>query len=1044
MRIRTAWHSRRRRVTERKSQVSGKQDADRGIDVEVSRGVMRHSPVLQSSLVSAFGIAITLSAWAATAFHDLSLIRYAVKNADYARAAEGAVFLGLVTGLVYGSLVYLLARYMCDRRVAAHRCASDADLAEFRTSGSAPEVTILVPSYKENPQVVRKTLLSAALQDYPRRAVVLLIDDPPVPATIADRRALDAVRRIPRDIESLLAPWHARTSAALDAFDRCPPMNWRALESEGRLAVQLLRDVAQWFMERARGEKIHDHSDELFVELTFRQQAERYADEAETLSLRIDRADVDRVYLRALYQRLAQQFNVGLSLFERKRYVNLSHEPNKAMNLNSYIGLMGGRFRERGQQGERLLEADDAGPISVADSELLVVLDADSILHPEYTLRLAQRLGQRKYRRVAVIQTPYSSFPGARSLVERVAGATTDIQYQLHQGFTGWDATFWVGANAMVRKQALQEIAETREERGFQIRTFIHDRTVIEDTESTIDLRARGWQLDNYPERLAFSATPPDFGALLIQRRRWANGGLLILPKLWRYCLRGDKRGAAVIEAFFRFHYLTSLAIVNVALLTLLAFSFDDRMASAWLPVTAVPYYLLYASDLRRIGYRRRDVLRIYALNLLLIPVNLGGVLKSLHQACTGRRSSFGRTPKVPGRTAAPVGYIVAEFVLLSWWTFGAVMELDHGRWLNSVFGAVNVIFLLYAIIRFIGARQAREDLRPLWTNVALLLRSLSPPRKLLRIGARVYPVIALVMVLLSPDPARGVDLAVTVDDLPTHGPLPAGLTREAVADLFIAVLKKHRVPGVVGFVNAGQIEVVPAYTGILQRWVEAGYLLGNHTLNHTDIDRSPAQDFLVDVDRNDRILATYGGADARLFRYPYLHEGNTLAKRRAIRVALRDRGYEVAQVTVDFYDWAWNAPYAACVAGGNLAAVEVLKRTFLGAAVDALSWADSTALTLVRRPVKQILLLHLGAFDALMLDELLTAYELRGVRFIPVQEAIADAVYGIDPDVPWGDQRNFLGQLLQATGRLRTRAGGTPASRHELGTLCPVQRSGM
>lgn len=770
----------------------GKRDADLGIDVEVSRGVTRRTPVLQSSLVSAFGIAITLTAWGAAGFHDLSLIRYAVKNADYGRAAEGAVFLGLVTGLVYGSLVYLLARYMYGKRVAAHRCASDADLNDFRTSGSAPGVTILVPSYKEDPQVVRKTLLSAALQDYPRRAVVLLIDDPPLPATVADRCTLDTVRRIPREIEGQLAPWHTRTSGALAAFDRRPPMNWRALEAEGRLTVQLLRDVAQWFMERARLEKIHDHSDELFVELTFRRQAQRYADEAATLSLRIDRADVDRVYLRSVHQRLAQQFDVGLSFFERKRYLNLSHEPNKAMNLNSYIGLMGGRFREREQQGERVLEAAEAGPISVADSELLVVLDADSILHPEYTLRLAQRLGQREYRRVAVIQTPYSAFPGARSLVERIAGATTDIQYQLHQGFTGWDATFWVGANAMVRKQALQDIAETREERGFQIRTFIHDRTVIEDTESTVDLRARGWQLDNYPERLAFSATPPDFGALLIQRRRWANGGLLILPKLWRYCLRGGGRGAAVIEAFFRFHYLTSLAIVNVALLTLLAFAFDDRMASAWLPVTAVPYYLLYASDLRRIGYRRRDVLRVYALNLLLIPVNLGGVLKSLQQACTGRRSAFGRTPKVPGRTAAPVGYIVAEFVLLSWWTFGAAMELDHGRWLNSVFGAVNAAFLLYAIVRFIGAREAREDLRPLWTDVSRRVRLLSPPRKLLRAGARVYPLIALVLVLLSPDSARGVDLAVTVDDLPTHGPLAPGLTREAVADRFIAVLKKH------------------------------------------------------------------------------------------------------------------------------------------------------------------------------------------------------------------------------------------------------------
>ena len=45
-----------------------------------------------------------------------------------------------------------------------------------------------------------------------------------------------------------------------------------------------------------------------------------------------------------------------------------------------------------------------------------------------------------------------------------------------------------------------------------------------------------------------------------------------------------------------------------------------------WLPLAALPYYLLYARDLCRIGYPAADVLRVYALNLLLIPVNLAGV----------------------------------------------------------------------------------------------------------------------------------------------------------------------------------------------------------------------------------------------------------------------------------------------------------------------------------------------------------------------------------------------------------------------------------
>ena len=99
---------------------------------------------------------------------------------------------------------------------------------------------------------------------------------------------------------------------------------------------------------------------------------------------------------------------------------------------------------------------------------------------------------------------------------------------------TYYGATFWVGANAVIRKEALEDIVEVETVGGFEIRTYIQDRTVIEDTESSIDLGAHGWKLANYPERLSYSATPPDFGSLVVQRRRWANGGLLILPKLGR------------------------------------------------------------------------------------------------------------------------------------------------------------------------------------------------------------------------------------------------------------------------------------------------------------------------------------------------------------------------------------------------------------------------------------------------------------------------------------------------------------------------------
>jgi len=179
------------------------------------------------------------------------------------------------------------------------------------------------------------------------------------------------------------------------------------------------------------------------------------------------------------------------------------------------------------------------------------------------------------------------------------------------------------------------------------LQSTIESRTVIEDTESSIDLINKGWKLQNYPDRLAYSATPPDFGSLLIQRRRWANGGLIILPKLLGYLLQHPFRFQKLPEVFMRAHYLISLAGTSGGVLLLLVFPFEKSIQTLWLPLSALPYYVLYGRDLVKEGYRWADLPRVYALNLALISVNIGGVLASLRQAITGKRSAFLRTPNL-------------------------------------------------------------------------------------------------------------------------------------------------------------------------------------------------------------------------------------------------------------------------------------------------------------------------------------------------------------------------------------------------------------
>ena len=667
-------------------------------------------------LLSHAAIGITLIAsLVALGGITLSVVQ-ATASYRWGTALGQALFLAIVAFLVYGGLVYQVARVGHLRRLAKHRPASAKALHRFFHGRHAPAITILVPSYKEDPRVVRRTLLSAALQDYPRRRLVLLIDDPPKSTRPADVDLLVAARNLPEEIQEFLKKPEEQFRDALDGLMERIARGSLDQAAETAGLAQLYQDAATWFEEQAIGYPVADHADGLFVELTFRRPAQEYREKADSLGEQGPAGWTRPQDLVKEYRRLAARFRLDVSSFERKRFANLSHEPNKAMNLNSFIGLIGQDWHFVQRAGELFLEPAEPGraDLSVPDADYVLMLDADSVVAPDYALRLAHLLAQPGHERIAVVQTPYSAFPNAPGLLERTAGATTDIQYLIHQGFTAHNATFWVGANALARRTALEDIAESDVERGHPIRRFIQDRTVIEDTESTVDLVARGWQLHNYPERLAWSATPQDFGSLLIQRRRWANGGLLILPKLIRHLVRAPKLSAALREAFMRCHYLVSLTVVNVGLLLMLTLPFDDSLAGLWLPLTALPYFALYTRDLCLIGYRASDVLRVFALNLMLIPVNLGGVLLSLRQACTGKKSPFGRTPKIEGRTAVPPHYLIAEGAILGAWLLGMAYEFTYGRALHGWFALANAAFLAYAIVRFIGLRES-------WTDLAMI-----------------------------------------------------------------------------------------------------------------------------------------------------------------------------------------------------------------------------------------------------------------------------------------------------------------------------------
>ncbi len=671
-------------------------------------------------LIGQLAIAVTVIGWAL--FVILTLTRSSTLGGASDRPPLDLAtifYIAIMTLLACSSLAYLTTRLGYYSRTRSHRRATRAELAQ-PFEQRAPALTALIPSYQEDERTIRMTVLSAALQEYPELEVVLLIDDPPTPRYAGPARMLAAGRRVPQEIDALLREPCARYQTALDCLET------KFIEG-GKTTVEDVDGVAAeyehaagWLAAYAAGYEIVDHADRFLVDNVLLALQADLAKNAEALrAAAAEDAGLSYPHLRYLLRRLTWIFGARVSSFQRKRYVSLSHEPNKAMNLNSYIGLMGDGYREVEVPGGgiALLRADEQPDLVVRDPDYVLTLDADSLLLPEYCLRIVHVLEQREHERVAVAQAPYTAFPGAETRLERMAGATTDLQHLVHQGMTHYDATFWVGANAILRKRALDDLRDVSHDGDWAIGRYISDRTVIEDTESSIDLGVHGWRLLNYPERLSYSATPADFGALCIQRQRWANGGLLILPNLWRQMRTRRDRGERqrIGETCLRINYMASICWSSVALIFLLLYPFNGRLISPLVLLISLPYFSMMAIDLKRCGYRRSDVFGLYGFNLVLLAVNLAGVGASLLQAFVGGRPAFKRTPKIRGRTTAGFSFVVMPYVFVAFSAFMLVHELHRDRWINAGLAALNALLAAYAIVAYVGVWNSLVDV---WANV--------------------------------------------------------------------------------------------------------------------------------------------------------------------------------------------------------------------------------------------------------------------------------------------------------------------------------------
>jgi peptidoglycan/xylan/chitin deacetylase (PgdA/CDA1 family) len=201
-----------------------------------------------------------------------------------------------------------------------------------------------------------------------------------------------------------------------------------------------------------------------------------------------------------------------------------------------------------------------------------------------------------------------------------------------------------------------------------------------------------------------------------------------------------------------------------------------------------------------------------------------------------------------------------------------------------------------------------------------------------------------------------------------------------------------------------------------LQAWSDEGHVLGNHTYSHWYYPRAEFDRFTKDLVRGEAVVAPYASFQ-KLFRFPYLKEGNTEEQRDRMRAFLAQRRYRMGYVTIDASDWAIDARLRKRLESDPKADLTPYRDFYLEHLADRALFYEGLARKVLGRSVAHTILLHHNLATALFLGDLLDMFEARGWALVPAEQAFEDPIFSAMPDIaPAGE--SIVWALAKETGR--------------------------
>ena len=252
--------------------------------------------------------------------------------------------------------------------------------------------------------------------------------------------------------------------------------------------------------------------------------------------------------------------------------------------------------------------------------------------------------------------------------------------------------------------------------------------------------------------------------------------------------------------------------------------------------------------------------------------------------------------------------------------------------------------------------------------------------------------------------------VAITIDDLPAGmaDRMPAADITAMTAKL-LGTLRDQKIP-VVGFVNEKKLYKtgeVDERIKALQMWVDYGFELGNHTFSHASLNQVGLKAWEEEVIRGETVTRTLLAPrkmKLRYFRHPYLDTGRDLLTRREAEAFLVERGYRIAPITLDGWDWMFAGLYEDAKSRKDTGLQQQIVKEYLAYHDAVFAHSEQLSVKVVGYEPKQILLLHASNLEADHIGELMDVLRKRGYRFVTLEDALSDTAYSL-PDTYVGEE---------------------------------------